>query len=163
MLLLFLMDTYIFFRMCDLFDQTIRYAARALGYTYDKAFAYNDFSLLNVAEKQEIMLKSIVLDAENSLVSTLSRSYADCVKAMFLSRYVLSLFISSGDTTKFCTSTAAQLPTSPTITIMSGTESTVLSFFLFTPMAKNTAPITERTASALYTQIVMFTSVYPAP
>lgn len=37
-----------------------------LGYTYDKAFAYNDFSLLNVAEKQEIMLKSIVLDAENS-------------------------------------------------------------------------------------------------
>lgn len=29
------MDTYIFFRMCDLFDQTIRYAARELGYTYD--------------------------------------------------------------------------------------------------------------------------------
>lgn len=35
MLLFFLMDTYIFFRMCDLFDQTIRYAARELGYTYD--------------------------------------------------------------------------------------------------------------------------------
>lgn len=37
-----------------------------LGYTYDKAFAYHEFRLLNVAEKQEIMLKSIVLDTENS-------------------------------------------------------------------------------------------------
>lgn len=37
-----------------------------LGYTYDKAVAYHDFGLLNVAEKQEIMLKSIVVDTENS-------------------------------------------------------------------------------------------------
>lgn len=37
-----------------------------LGYTYDEAVSYHDFELLNVAEKQEIMLKSIVLDAENS-------------------------------------------------------------------------------------------------
>ena len=46
-----------------------------------------------------ISVLSRFLLAANDLVVTLSTPYAYCVYSMFLSRYLLSLFNSSGDTT----------------------------------------------------------------
>ena len=78
-------------------------------------------------------------------------------------RYCISLLISSGDTTRFCTNVPAPVPKAPTIIIITGTSKIVLNFFLLIPIANVTAETKDKPISIRYIQRVTFTSVKPAP